>query len=65
MLNAYKSNYILGASTDVGTDQNKNLCNIPNGNSFSILSLFNIDAANGINYNLFMMRYPWGKIQYN
>jgi hypothetical protein len=65
MYAAYKSNFILGASSSAGIDSTYNICNIPYGHAYSILAVFNISAANGTVYPVLMIRNPWGYVSYN
>ncbi len=49
MINAAdKANYIMQASTvGTGLDTTRNICNIPNGHAYSLISAFEIKAING------------------
>jgi hypothetical protein len=45
---ADKANYIMQASTvGTGLDTTRNICNIPNGHAYSLISAFEIKAING------------------
>jgi hypothetical protein len=60
LLNAAdKANYIIGADTGSGTDSTFNVCGIPNGHVYSILSAFTMTDASST-YSVYMIRNPWG-----
>jgi Calpain family cysteine protease len=60
MLTAYSTQYILAATTGVGSDTTNNICNIAFGHAYSILAVFNITATNGTLLPVLMIRNPWG-----
>lgn len=65
LLSADQSNYIMGISTTGGSDVEVNQCNIANGHQYSIISAFNIIAANGSAIPVLMIQNPWGYVSYN
>ena len=60
MLAADQNNYLLASATGAGSDKTPNVCNIPNGHAFSVISVFNITATNGTLIPALMIRNPWG-----
>ena len=58
---ADKANYIMQASTvGTGQDTTNNVCNLPNGHAYSLISAFELKAINGTIIQAVMVRNPHG-----
>ncbi len=55
----------MSAGTGSGVDSTYNVCGIPNGHAYSILSAFTMTDASGKVNSVYMIRNPWGYDNYN
>ena len=63
---AEDANFMMGVSTDGnGNDQEKNSCGIAKSHAYSILSVFSMTDAEGVEHTMLLMRNPWGKTTYS
>ena len=51
--------YPMGAGTGAGADTTTNDCGIAYGHAYSIITAFDMTAADGTVYNMVMLRNPW------
>jgi hypothetical protein len=62
---AYNAGYLMGAGTSDGSDKTLNQCGIAFGHAYSLVTAFNVTAANGTVISAFILRNPWGTVAYN
>lgn len=62
---ASNAGYLLGAGTSDGSDKTLNQCNIAYGHAYSMVTAFNVTAANGTVIPALILRNPWGTVAYN
>jgi hypothetical protein len=62
---ASNAGYLLGAGTSDGLDKTLNQCNIAYGHAYSMVTAFNVTAANGTVIPALILRNPWGTVAYN
>jgi len=57
--------YPMGAGTGAGGDTTTNDCGIANSHAYSIITAFDMTAADNTVYNMVMLRNPWGVTYYS
>jgi len=62
---ANTENYPMGAGTSAGSDSTYNDCGIAYGHAYSILTTFSMTDAGGTEYDMVMLRNPWGVTYYS
>ena len=65
LMDAYEKKYLMNAGTFGGDDSDVNECGISKGHAFSILAAFTMTDAEGADYNMLLIRDPYGEVEYS